>query len=101
MNRESATNRLVKDLKLVARDAEELMRATATDVSERAKEARSRLTGALESARESLQEKVNAGAEAANHAIHEHPYKSIGVVSGVAFAVGLLIGVLANRRSRD
>lgn len=97
MNSEVSTERLVRDLKTVARDAEDLIKATASDVSDKAKEARSRLTSALESARhscETLQEKAIAGAKATDKAIREHPYQSLGI----AFAAGLLIGVLANRR---
>ena len=101
MTTELATERLTKDLKIVARDAEDLIKATANDVSDKAKEARHRLMGALESAKETLQEKAAAGVKAANEAIHEHPYRSVGVASGVAFGLGLLIGVLANRRNNN
>jgi ElaB/YqjD/DUF883 family membrane-anchored ribosome-binding protein len=76
------------------------MKATAGDLSEKAKEARSRLAAALESAKETcetLQEKAMAGAKATDRAIREHPYQSIGI----AFGVGLLIGVLAGRRGGD
>ena len=100
MNAELSTERLVKDLKTVARDAEDLIKATASDMSDKAKAARSRLAGALESARhscETLQDKALAGAKATDKAIREHPYPSLGI----AFGVGLLIGVLANRRNHD
>jgi len=100
MSAELTTERLVKDLKTVARDAEDLIKATAGDVSDKAKAARSRLAAALESAQEScesLQEKAIAGAKATDRAIREHPYQSLGA----ALAVGLLIGVLVNRRNPD
>jgi ElaB/YqjD/DUF883 family membrane-anchored ribosome-binding protein len=93
----TSSQRLVKDLKTVARDAENLLEATVGDVSERAKEARSRLSAALESAKEScgrLQEKALEGAKATDQVIRGHPYESIGI----AFGVGLLVGVLATRR---
>ena len=41
-----------------------------------------------------LQEQTVAGAKATDRAIREHPYQSIGI----AFGVGLLIGVLVNRK---
>ena len=100
MNTEVSTERLVKDLKVVARDAEDLIRATAGDVSDKAKEARTRLAAALESAKEScrtLQEKALAGAKATDRVIREHPYQTLGV----AFAVGVLVGVLVNRRNQE
>ncbi len=94
------TQKLVSDLKTVAHDAEDLVKATAGDVGEKAREARSRLMDALESAKESaktLQEKAVAGAKATDQAIRTHPYPALGI----AFAAGLLIGVLAARRPRD
>src|ERR1041385_3142515 len=98
MSTEIQTDRLVRDLKTVARDAEDLIKATAGDVGDKAKEAPAKLSAALESAKESLhalQEKAIAGARAADRTIREHPYQSIGV----AFGVGILIGVLVNRRN--
>ncbi len=91
------TEKLVTDLKTVARDAEDLVKVTAGEVGEKAREARSRLMTALEKAKGSakvLQEKAVAGAKATDEAIRSHPYQSIGI----AFAAGLLIGVLAARR---
>jgi ElaB/YqjD/DUF883 family membrane-anchored ribosome-binding protein len=41
-----------------------------------------------------LEEKAIAGAKVADQTIREHPYESMGV----AFGVGLLIGVLVGRR---
>lgn len=41
-----------------------------------------------------LEEKAVVSAKAADKVIRQHPYESIGV----AFGVGLLIGVLVNRR---
>ena len=98
MSTEVQTERLVKDLKTVARDAEDLIKATAHDVGDKAKEARARLSATVESAKETLhalQERAIAGAKAADRTIREHPYQSIGV----AFGLGVLIGVLVNRRN--
>jgi len=90
-------DKLVQDFKVVMQDAENLLKASASETGERAREARTRLAASLESARANLQkakEKAVAGAEAADQAIREHPYQSIGV----AFGVGLLLGVLVTRR---
>lgn len=96
-----ARERVMADLKSLVRDSEDLLKATASDVSEKAKEARSRLTAALERAKgtcDSLQEQTVATAKAAakkaDAMIHTHPYESLGV----AFGVGLLIGVLVARK---
>jgi len=96
-----ARERVMADLKSLVHDSEDLLKATAGDVSEKAKEARSRLTAALERAKgscENLQQQTVASAKAAakkaDAAIRTHPYESIGV----AFGVGLLIGVLVTRK---
>ena len=91
------TDKLASDLKTVARDAEELMRATASVAGDKAQEARERLKSALEAAKGSLhkiEDKAIAGAKAADKTIREHPYESLGV----AFGLGLLIGVLVTRK---
>ena len=89
--------KLMSDLKVVVHDAEELMRATTSDLGEKAREARVKLAATLEAAKATckrLEEKTVATAKAADRVIREHPYQSIGV----AFGLGLLIGVLANRK---
>lgn len=94
---EISTDRLVADLKNVARDTEELLKASAGEVSEKAREARARLVAALESAKENcqrLEDKAMASAKVADKVIRDHPYQGIGI----AFGVGLLIGVLVARR---
>ena len=91
------TEKLVSDLEVIAQDAEELLKASAGQVGEKAHEARARLTAALESAKAScrrLEEKAIESAKATDKVIREHPYQSIGV----AFGIGLLIGVLVTRK---
>ena len=86
-----------EDLRTLVRDAEELLKATAGDMSDKAKEARSRLSEALDRARTTchrLEERTVAAAKATDKVIRDHPYESIGV----AFGIGLLIGVLVTRR---
>jgi len=96
MTAQEANQRLASDLKTVMRDAEELLKATAGEAGEKVKEVRGRLTTALESAKatcEQLQDKTAEAAKATDHIIREHPYESLGI----AFGVGLLIGVLVGR----
>jgi ElaB/YqjD/DUF883 family membrane-anchored ribosome-binding protein len=94
---EDSTEKLLRDLKAVVHDGEELLRAGAKDLSERGIAARERLAAALEVAKETrrkLQERAVNGARATDRMVREHPYQSIGV----AFGVGMLIGILVNRR---
>ena len=97
MKTEARVESLVKDLKSLSRDAEDLVKAAGNDVSDTAREARRRLASALESAREScseLQEKARNGARATDKLIRHNPYPT----AGIAFGIGLLIGVLATIR---
>ena len=97
MTTAEANEQLVKDLKAVVRDAEELVKATAGQAGEKLTEVRGRLAAALESAKgtcHELEDKTVAAAKATDCCIRQHPYESIGV----AFGVGLLIGVLIRRR---
>lgn len=89
--------KLLADLKAVARDAEELLRATADQAGEKAVEMRKRLSGILDSAKsacQKLEAKAAAGAENTDKLIRQHPYESVGI----GFVAGLLIGVLLGRR---
>lgn len=94
---EASTEKLLQDLKAVMREGEELLQAGTQDLSERGMAARERLAAALGAANETrrkLQERALAGAHATDRVIREHPYQSIGI----AFAIGILIGVLVNRK---
>ena len=96
-----ARERVLSDLRALAHDSEELLKATAGDVSDKAREARTKLTAALARTKtriEELQQQTVAGAKMAakkaDTVIREHPYESIGVALGI----GLLIGVLVARK---
>jgi ElaB/YqjD/DUF883 family membrane-anchored ribosome-binding protein len=94
---ESSTEKLLRDLKAVVHDGEELLRAGAKDLTEKGLAARERLAAALEVAKETrrkLEQRAVASAKATDRVIREHPYQSIGV----AFGVGMLVGVLVNRK---
>jgi|SRR2546426_980092 len=94
---EVSTEKLLQDLKAVVRDGEELLRAGAHDLSERGAAARERLAAALEVAKDTrrkLEERAVACTRATDRIIREHPYQSIGL----AFGIGMLFGILANRR---
>ena len=98
MKTELKTEQIVKDLKAVVHDAEELAVATAGEVSENVRDARARLGNALASAKQTCerwQEKSIKGAKAADKIVHEHPYR----VAGLAFGLGALLGVLFTRKS--
>jgi len=99
MKTNTQIDKVVDDLKVLGRDADELVRATAGDARETVCEARVRLGRAIEAARRSCdraQERVKEGVKMADKVIHKHPYET----AGVAFGVGLALGALAVWRRR-
>lgn len=92
----ASMEKVMSDLKAVMRDGEALIKGSAGDLGERAREARQRLDASLAAARESFQKvevKAREKARAADEVIREHPYESVGI----AFGVGLILGVLITR----
>ena len=92
-----ANGRLAADVRLLVRDSEELLKATAGEAGEKIKEVRNRLSKAVESAKatyEKIEGTAVEQAKAADEVIRDHPYESIGIALGV----GVLIGILVARR---
>ena len=95
------TEKLMTDLRLVVADAEELLRATAGQAGEGAAEVRTKVEASLARARDGLSQvqdaavaKAKAAGRQADDYVHDHPWRSIGVATGI----GLLVGVLIGRR---
>jgi len=89
-----STQKLLQDLRQVVQDGEDVLRAGAGELGEKSAAARAKLSAALASAKETarkLQEKTVAGAKATDKVIRENPYQSIGIAFGVGIAIGLLI----------
>ena len=94
---EVSRQKLAQDLRVLIRDAEALLKAGAADAGGKMEDLKSRLRASVGQMKETchdLEQKVAAGAKATDKVIREHPYESIGV----AFGVGLLIGVLVTRK---
>ncbi|MCU0786164.1 MAG: DUF883 family protein [Verrucomicrobia bacterium] len=92
-----AKDRLNGDLKLVMRDAEDLLKATAGTAGDKLSKVRERLASTLESTKATcgrLQDQTVRAAKATDGVIRAHPYESLGIALGF----GLLIGVLVARR---
>lgn len=88
------TQRAMEEAKAAARQAGEHIKSTASEMAETGRETARRLGTAWESAKNSVQEKAVTSAKATDRAIRDHPYESIGI----AFGIGVLLGVLINRR---
>jgi ElaB/YqjD/DUF883 family membrane-anchored ribosome-binding protein len=75
-------------MRAVVIDAEELLKATASQTGERVDKVRARAEDSLKAAREQL---LVAG-ESLNEQVKSHPWASAGLAAGVGLLVGLLIG---------
>ena len=99
LNDAAHNEKLVADLKAVVADAEEILRATASQTGDKVSELRSRIEARLASTRarlseaeRTLVEKGRAAARATDHFVHEEPWKSVGIAALVGLAMGVLIG---------
>jgi len=91
------SDKALHDLSDAVREGEEMLTETAGTATEKGRAMRAKLEAAVDKAKalyENLQEKTVAAAKAADQTVREHPYQAIGI----AFGIGLLIGVLAARR---
>ena len=91
--------KLIEDLKVVALDVEELLKATASQTGEKIAAARARAEESLRSAQKRLAgasdevaARARAAADATDEYVHDNPWQAIGIAAGVAFLVGYLIG---------
>jgi ElaB/YqjD/DUF883 family membrane-anchored ribosome-binding protein len=92
------TDKLVADLKVVVADAEELLRATASQAGEKVSVARERIQASLATAKVKLGEaeraaieKAKLAAKATDEYVHDNPWKAVGIAAGVGLVLGLLI----------
>ena len=100
-NIDSSREKLASDFRVVVSDAEELLRATAGQMGEKAVVARERIQESLRVAKDKLAraeevmvDKTKAAARATDDYVHDHPWGAVGI----AAAVGLVIGMLISRR---
>jgi ElaB/YqjD/DUF883 family membrane-anchored ribosome-binding protein len=90
--------RLVNDLRMLVSDAEELLRATASQAGEKITVARQKIEQsltegkkALGDAEETLLKKSKECAEIADDYVRENPWSAVGIAAAVGLALGLLI----------
>jgi ElaB/YqjD/DUF883 family membrane-anchored ribosome-binding protein len=98
MEGEVSKEKLMQDLRVVVSDAEELLRATASQAGEKVSEARERIQDSLDAAKEHLavaQEhiavKTKQAARVTDEYVHENPWKAVGIAAGAGLIIGMLI----------
>ena len=94
----SSKDKLVNDLKNLVADAEELLKATASQAGEKITEARQKIEQslvegkkALADAEKTLLVKSKECAAIADDYVRENPWTAVGVAAGVGLVLGLLI----------
>ncbi len=94
-------DKLAQDLRIVIADAEELLRATASQAGEKVSAAREKIQDSLRHAKlkladveEMLIDKGKLAARATDEYVHDHPWRAVGIAAGI----GLIIGMLISRR---
>jgi ElaB/YqjD/DUF883 family membrane-anchored ribosome-binding protein len=91
--------KLIEDLKILAQDVEELLKATAGQTGEGIAAARERAEESLRTARmrwadasDEAAAKARAAAGAAEDYLRDNPWQAVGIAAGVGLLIGLLIG---------
>lgn len=101
MDQANPVNRekLIADMKVVIADAEELLRATASQAGDKVTELRGKIQDNLAKAKSHLADAQGAVVDkakdmghAADEYVHENPWKSVGIAAGIGLVVGLIIG---------
>ena len=94
----ASKEKLMEDLRLVVADAEELLRATASQAGEGAVAARARIQeslqvvkGRLAAAENAVIEHARQAAKATDQYVHNNPWQSIGISACAGVIVGMLI----------
>jgi ElaB/YqjD/DUF883 family membrane-anchored ribosome-binding protein len=98
MEGETSREKLVGDLKTLINDAEELLRATASQAGDKISVARQRIEQSLIEGKKSLAdaervlvERSKEAVDIADDYVRENPWSAIGIAAGVGLVLGLLI----------
>ena len=98
---EQSRSKLVDEFSAVVSEAEDMLKRAANETGEKAKDLRSQVEAKLLTAKLRLQELQGQAVERAKETarvtddfVHDHPWQAIGV----AAAVGVVVGLLMNRR---
>lgn len=88
----ATTDKLVSDVKVLAADVEELLKATASQTGEKVAEARARAQAAIARARTTAIEQGKQAAQVTDQYVQQNPWTAIGIAAGIGLLIGLLIG---------
>ena len=91
--------KLVQDFKLVIADAEELLRATASQAGEKVAAARERIQDRIHTAKikvaeaeEALMVRTREAARVTDEFVRDKPWYAVGIAAAAGLVIGMLIG---------
>jgi len=101
-----AKEKLLHDFNEVVADTEQLLKSVAAVGGEKTQALRANVEQSLKVAKEKLREiqedaaeRTRAAAKKTDEYVHDHPWQSLAVVAGVSAVMGVVLGLLLNRRS--
>ncbi len=99
-------DKLLHDFNEVITDTEQLLKSVASVGSEKTQALKANVEQSLKLAKERLRElqddavhRTRAAAKRTDQYVHDNPWQSLGIVAGIAAVVGIVLGLLLNRRS--
>lgn len=108
MNRranEVTKDQLIEEFNVVVAETAQLLKSVANAGGEKAGAVRASVeenlaiaTDRLRNLQQALAEKTRAAAQATDEYVHEHPWQAIGIAAGLNVVIGVVIGLILNRR---
>jgi ElaB/YqjD/DUF883 family membrane-anchored ribosome-binding protein len=100
-----AREKLLQDFNEVVSDTEQLLKSVAAAGGEKTQALRANVEQSLKTAKDRLHkleetavERTRAAAKATDQYVHGHPWESIGIAAAIAGVIGIVVGLLLNRR---
>ena len=94
-----STEKLMRDMRAIVLDTEDLLKATAAQAGDGVEKVRAKAEESLRTARERLQSagyavesRARESAQEVNDQVHKHPWTTAGIAAGIGLLVGILIG---------
>jgi ElaB/YqjD/DUF883 family membrane-anchored ribosome-binding protein len=107
-NPSATRDKLVEDVKVLTKDVQELLKATASVVGDKAAEARVKVEESLKVAQDKLSvvhDNVRAKGQEAFTAtdvyVRDNPWNAVGIAAGIGFLLGIGFSAGAFLRRRD
>lgn len=102
---EVTKDQLIEEFNVVVAETAQLLKSVANAGGEKAGAVRASVEQNLAIAKDRLRnlqqaatEKTRAAAQATDEYVHEHPWQAIGIAAGLNVVIGVVIGLMLNRR---